>query len=183
MKLDLKKLALVAVPLIVIVIILIGVVKALGNVSKSTSSDSTTYQLAKQKAVATLNRVFTFPLGTTGGSFKFTLIDADLQKQIIVKGSRVTAIDGRIFLILNLKLANNQSQGLQVNTRDFIRLSVNGNTAEFFAPEIHNDPVDVHAISTQPARVGFPVNESDKNFVLRVGEINGKKQDVPLVFK
>jgi hypothetical protein len=57
---------------------------------------------------------------------------------------------------------------------------VNGNTSELLAPDIHNDPVEVQAISTKPTRVGFPINDTDKKLTLFIGEINGQKDKVEL---
>ena len=72
---------------------------------------------------------------------------------------------------------------IKINTKDFIRLSVNNNQNEWLAPDLHNDPVEVQAISTKNTRLGFPVNESDKNLVLQVGEIEGYKQQISLSLK
>jgi hypothetical protein len=74
-------------------------------------------------------------------------------------------------------------KGIEINSRDYVRLIVDGNTKEMLAPEIHNDPVEAQAISTKYTRVGFPINTSDKNLVLQVGEINGPKQTIKLEFK
>lgn len=140
----------------------------------------------KPLAVMTINREFKFPLrdekGKEVGKLLYTIKDAELRKQIIVKGKRATAVDGRIFLIINLKIVNDLNQGLEVNSRDYIRVTVNGNTRELFAPDIHNDPVEVQAISTKNTRVGLAINETDKNIELRVGEINGAKETIKLNF-
>ena len=141
---------------------------------------------SKPLATVPLNREFKFPLrdqkGKEIGKLSYTLKDAELRKQIIVKGKRATAVDGRIFLIINLKIVNDLNQGLEVNSRDYIRITVNGNSKELFAPDIHNDPVEVQAISTKNTRVGLAINESDRNIILQVGEINGKKTIIPLSF-
>ena len=79
---------------------------------------------------------------------------------------------------LKKKIVNDLNQGLEVNSRDYVRITVNGSTKELFAPDIHNDPVEVQAISTKNTRVGLAINETDKNIELRVGEINGEKQNL-----
>lgn len=133
-----------------------------------------------------LNRGFKFPIkdqeGEEIGSFNYTLEKAEIRNEIIVQGKRATAVEGRAFLIINLKIVNELNQGLNINSRDYVRLSVNGNDKEWLAPDIHNDPVEVQAISTKYTRIGFPINETDKNLVLRVGEINGKKEIINLPF-
>jgi hypothetical protein len=43
--------------------------------------------------------------------------------------------------------------------------------------------VEVQAISTKFTRVGFPINENDSDLKLRVGEIEGEKETIPLELK
>lgn len=182
---NVKKIALLIIPFIVIIIIVTTIARAVSNSAANATPSST--QIDKPVATTTLNKDFSFSLkdstGKTVSTFTYRLLGAELDKQIIVKGTRATAVDGRIFLIINLQLTNSQNQGMQVNTRDYVRLSVNGNTKEMLAPEIHNDPVEVQALSTKFTRIGFPINTSDKKYVLRIGEIEGDKKDIPLIFK
>lgn len=138
------------------------------------------------KASQTINRERFFPLrdgaGTEVSQIKFAIESAELRDEIVVKGQRATAVKGRTFLILNLKITNDFNQAIEINTRDYIRLSVNGATGERLAPDIHNDPVEVQAIATKYTRVGFPVNDSDKNLLIHFGEIGGEKEQIPLTF-
>lgn len=90
-------------------------------------------------------------------------------------------------LILNVKLVNNYTKPVQISARDYVRLTVNKNTSEQLAPDIHNDPVDSQASSTKPTRVGFFINESDKDLTLSVGQYvgdgSGKKETIKLSLK
>lgn len=139
------------------------------------------------KSVLEINREFTFPLrdnnGVDVGKVKYMIEKAELRDEIIVKGQRATAIKGRTFLILILKITNEFKQAVEIETRDYVRLSVNGNMDEWLAPDIHNDPVKTQAISTKYTRVGFPLSETDRGLVLRVGEIDGKKEEISFKFK
>lgn len=134
-----------------------------------------------------VSREFTFPLKDSSGeevsTFKYKIESAELRDEIVVKGQKANAIKGREFLILNIKLTNDYDRQIQINTRDYIRLSVNGNESEWLAPEIHNDPAEVQAISTKNTRLGFPINESDEKLVIQVGEINGEKEKIELKLK
>lgn len=119
--------------------------------------------------------------GTTIGELRMTVEAAEKRDEIIVKGKKAYALEGRDFLIVGLKIVNPMDKGIQINTRDFFRLNVNG-SGEWLAPDIHNDPVEVQAISTKATRIGFPVNEGDSNLILQIGLIDGAKQQVPLSF-
>ena len=57
---------------------------------------------------------------------------------------------------------------------------MNANENELLAPDTHNDPVEIQAISTKFTRVGFIINDSDKDLVLHVGEIQGDKEKIEL---
>jgi hypothetical protein len=171
--------------LIVLVLVIRIVVKS-ATTSKQTTANA---QLTLQTPTATenLNKTFSFALkdsnGKDAGSFSYTIQNADIQNQIIVQAKPVNAVTGREFLIINLKLTNSLNKGIQINTRDYIRLSTNNDLNDWLAPEIHNDPVEVQAISTQFTRVGFPIYTTDKHLLLQIGEINGKKTRIPLTIQ
>jgi hypothetical protein len=134
------------------------------------------------KAKKDINKDFYFKFGNGKPTKQITysIESAELEDEIIVNGQRLKSVSGKTFLIVDLKITNDTNQGIQINTRDYVRLSVKGKTEEWTAPDIHNDPVEVQAISTKSTRLGFPVSESDKNFILRIGEISGQKTDVEI---
>lgn len=146
-------------------------------------------KVAIKDAVSTepLNREFKFPLkgekGETIGEIKYLIENAEIRDEIIVKGKRASAVSGRTFLTFNLKITNETNQTISMNTKDYVRLFVNGNESEPLSPSIHNDPVVVDAISVKPTRIGFAINESDKQLKLKVGEIKGEKQTIDLTLK
>jgi hypothetical protein len=131
-----------------------------------------------------VNREFNFPLKDADGEevskIKYMIEKAELTDEIITEGKRATAVKGRIFLILVLKITNQYERPIEINTRDYVRLSVNANENELLAPDTHNDPVEIQAISTKFTRVGFIINDSDKDLVLHVGEIQGDKEKIEL---
>ena len=180
-----KKVLRIVAPLVIIVFLILGIYSTF-NRQPTIQVVNTSIETTQADKTVSLNREFKFPLrdqkGKEIGKLSYTLKDAELRKQIIVKGKRATVVAGRIFLIINLKIANTLDRGLEVNSRDYIRISVNGKTKELFAPDIHNDPVEVQAISTKNTRVGLAINESDRDIILQVGEINGKKTIIPLSF-
>jgi len=172
-----------------IVIVLVGLVIIYRVVSEGKEETKTTgengrIELVQARAEQSLDNRFSFPLKDGDGeevSRVEILIDkAEIRDEIIVKGKKVTSVKGRTFMVLNLKIKNEYDKTIQVNSRDYIRLSVNGNEEVWLAPDVHNDPVEVQAISTKPTRVAFPIDEGDSRFVLQVGEVNGEKDRIEL---
>lgn len=188
-KLNFKKILRVIVPLIFIMVIIIVIKNVFGKSESAFftqgSTNSERFELKKPKAKIILNRQFRFPLRDARGKelsqFLYVVESAELRDEIIVKGKRATAIKGRIFLILNLKVTNSYNRGIDLNSRDYIRISVN-NSRELLAPDIHNDPVEVQAISTKYTRVGVALNDTDTNHILQAGEVDGKKEIIKLSF-
>lgn len=130
-----------------------------------------------------LNKSFQFPIEDTQGNeitkVTYTVKNADVQNDIILKGQRASAVQGKTFLVVSLKITNPSDKTIQMNTRDYIRLSAN-KINDFQAPDIHNDPVQIQPIATLVTRVGFSINQADKNLQLYVGEIDGSKTTIPL---
>jgi len=151
-----------------------------GNSESSASESSTEVKPIKTEAV---NKEFKFPLSDGSEQvpdFAFEITNVELTDEIIVQGQKATAIAGRDFLIVNLKITNEYEKAIEMNTRDYIRLLVNGNEEEKLAPEIHNDPVEVQAISTKYTRVGFAIDENQDNLSLLVGQIKEDKEKLPI---
>lgn len=143
--------------------------------------------LTPPRSSVTINKDYNFLItneqGAQVGTFIYTIQNADLQDEIVVQGQKSTAVNGRTFLIINLKINNTLDKPISINSRDYVRLSVNGNDQEWLAPEIHNDPVEVQGQSTKFTRIGFSVNERDGNYRLRIGELSGNKETLPLDLK
>jgi hypothetical protein len=184
-----KKSTLLPFAVVGVVVLIVGVLvmrnatSTTGAVSVPTLSNDKRITVEKPKAEQKLNKVYNFPLkdqtGKEVSKFSYEIQNAELRDSILVKGQKATAVKGRTFLIINLKITNNFNKDIQLNVKDFVRLTT-GNSTEKLAPDIHNDPVDVQAISTKYTRVGFPINDTDKNLSLQVGEITGSKEVIKL---
>ena len=174
-------------PIILVLVIFTGIyllTKTMNNNTSSIIGDSDQrVSLKKAKAQQLINKEFLFSLKDTKGKevskIKYFIQDAQLLDEIVVKGQRATAVQGRTFLIVYVKITNDFSSDISLKTRDYVRLIVN-NSTEKLAPDIHNDPVEIQAISTKYTRLGFPINDTDKNLILQVGEISGNKQNIKL---
>lgn len=174
---------------VIIAIITLTAYFAIKNLTGQPTTSKITKQrtdLLKAKASQTLNKEFLFPLKDTNGNeiskLKYTIQNAELREEIIIRGQKATTVKGRVFLIFNLKITNDYNKSIQINARDYIRLIVN-NSSEKLALDIHNDPVEIQAISTKYTRLGLPINDTDTNLTLQIGEIDGKKELIKLELK
>lgn len=152
---------------------------------KSTPQTTTASQTDATIATAGLNSDFEFPLKDSSGkeisSVKIKASNAVLKREVIIKGSRSAAQNGKAFLTIDLEITNDYNKSIDVNTRNYFRLKSESNNS-WLAPDIHNDPVKVQAISTKTTRIGFIVDETTKKYILRIGEIDGDKQEVEINF-
>lgn len=151
--------------------------KQLAN--KSTRTAGTLPKVAGTKSMD-INQSFLFDATDRFGKkldqqIEFTITSAEKTKQIILKGKHATAVEGRTFLIVNLKLKNQNDIGAVMHTRELIRL-----LPESLAPDIHNDPVEIQPIATKLTRVGFAINENAQGLQLQIGTIKGDKTTIDL---
>lgn len=172
------------VVVVVLAIVFVPKLFSQSGASSSNASSPSSIDTKPARASFDVNKEFEFPISAGDKSKKIKMIiqKAQLLDEIVVKGQKATAVSGRTFLILDIKIVNDMDNALNMNTRDYVRLSVNKNESELLAPDIHNDPVEIQAISTKYTRLGFPVNVSDHDFVLQVGEIKASKQKIVLPF-
>ena len=184
------RLQLLKIALILILLVLIFSAYKLTKHSTSSLANKQSDQkitTSPAKETMEINRDFNFPLLNDKdeeiSKIKFTIQSAEIRDEIILKGQKATAVSGRSFLVLNIKITNETKKGLNINTRNYVRLSTNGNDKELLAPDIHNDPVEVQAISTKLTRLGFPINTTDKALKLKIGDINGEKSNIDLNFQ
>ena len=131
------------------------------NLTSSTTLSNSKVQLKDAKAQKQINHELQIPIKNNKGEevtkIKYQIQNAEIRDEILVKGKRATAVSGRVFLILNIKLINDYNKAIEVNTKDFIRLSV-GDNKELFAASIHNDPLSLQPLSVQTSRICFSIN-------------------------
>lgn len=169
-----------------IALAIVGVVLLARTIlSLSSRGGSSNNQVLGAKATQFLNKEISFPLmdeeGNEVSRISYMVEKAELMDEILVKGEKATAIKGRTFFVLTIKIKNDFDKSIEINTKDYVRLKIAG-SEELLAPDIHNDPVTVQAISTKYTRLGFPINDSDRQVTLRLGEINGPKESLDVKF-
>lgn len=168
----------------------VAVLLVLAFVAGRFFAPNSTFGLSDQRAsaptpIATqeLNSEFKFPLkddkGKTVAQISYLVETANLQDSFIFQGKLAKAIKGRTFLIFDLKITNPYTKTIEINAKDYVRVKVNGKD-EQLAPEIHNDPIQIQANSTKYTRIGLPINDTDKDLILQIGELTGKKETIKL---
>jgi len=170
---------------IIAILLAIFILKNAPPTNQGNNTGDSRVSLPEAKAKIDINKSFSFPLKDQKGEevsrIDYSIIDASLQDQIVSKGKSYTTIKGRTILVLNLKITNQYDKSIEISSRDYVRLSINGST-ELLAADIHNDPVTIQAISTKYTRLGFPIYDADKNLKVLVGEIGGGKEEVAINF-
>lgn len=177
-----------AIALIVIAFAIFAFIKIIPfhptNVSGGAASSKTSIKNAL--ATVPINKEFKFPLkddkNETVGEIKYIVESAELRDEIIIKGKKAYAVDGKVFLVFNLKVVNESNKNISMATKDYTRLFINNNESEPLSPSIHNDPVVIDAISVKPTRIGFSIGKSDKDLKIKVGEIKGEKTTIEVKF-
>lgn len=178
----------IALGLLAILILLVGAlwVKRMNTLVATKPADSAT-TLKEALATQAVHKEYKFPVKDGAGKevtkIKYSVENAELRDEIIIQGKKAVTVDNRTFLILTIKITNDYDKGLEINARDYVRLSVNGQAKELLAADIHNDPITIQPISTKFTRIGFPINKSDKDLMVYVGEIAGTKDKIALALK
>lgn len=171
--------------LVVVILVAVGVGIRMYTLGRARVQGVTSNTIMPGAKAVSINREFSIPVydkdKVLSNPIRYTVTEAQLTKQIVIKGQKATAVSGRTFLIINLKLVNDFNESLFLNTRNYVRIQPAG-IDDRLAPEIHNDTVEVQPLSTKMTRIGLPVNEDQTSFTLFVGEIDGPKEEIPFSF-
>jgi len=119
---------------------------------------------------------------SNSGKIKLTMSKIEKTNQVLVNSKVYPAVNDKMFLIVNLELKNDSTQTLNIVPGDLVRLMIGSDKDNKFAPDLHNNVVPVAPISTKLDRIGFVIPIADKNFTLYIGELEGKKDEIPIVF-
>lgn len=161
------------------------VVKAAVSSSQNVRSQEAGGSPGGAVASATINQSYPFAARNDKGALvdkkqvKMTVVQAELNKKIIIKGQPATAREGKAFLILTLEVENTDTQKLYLPVNELVRLQ---DGDKMRAPDVHNNLVLAEPIATKTTRIGFLINEDSRVYTLKVGEVNGAKQTINLKF-
>ncbi|MCX8008632.1 MAG: hypothetical protein N3A54_02915, partial [Patescibacteria group bacterium] len=135
-----KRYILIGILLLFVGIIIIITGRIVAASSKQSTPQDTRATIKGPKASVTLNKEFLFTLKDNKGKdltrIKYVIETVELRDEIIVKGSKATAISGRTFLVITIKLTNNYDKAIDLKARDYLRVTVNGNEQELLAADI-----------------------------------------------
>lgn len=152
--------------------------------NKKTSSQKNSLNLS-EKAVpiseTKVNKSFDF-LIKKGAKDKFSINieKASLVKLVTSKGKPMVPKPGEVFLLLYLKLENNLTVGLNINSQNYFRLI--DKEGKRYAPDFYNTSLQVLPISVKSDNLGFVIKEGEKNIQIQVGEVDGEKKTVEIQF-
>lgn len=171
----------VAIALVTIILLTAGILFLRGKVTEKSAQVFGSQTNFTPQVSSTLNRKFEIPIRNasgkdTGTKLPITITTVDSSKKILIQGKPATARDGKVFLILNMDIDNSTSNQLSIRPVDFVRLQ--DNEGKSFAPDVHNDVVKAEPISIKRTRVGFVVDESQKQFKFLIGEIGTQAETV-----
>ena len=178
-----KMAAIVGLGLLIIIAVLVffpGISQ--NSAVKKVAGSQTDFTAEKQ---ITIGSRFEVPIRKEDGTetpdkLIMNLTTAESSKRILIQGKPATSRDGKTFILINFEVENSTSNQLTVRPVDFIRLTDNGGRT--FAPDVHNNDVAVEPISIKKTRVGFVVDENQREFKFLVGEINGPKKEIVVKF-
>ncbi|NTV30487.1 DUF4352 domain-containing protein [candidate division WWE3 bacterium] len=149
-------------------------------ISKSKTNDAEGVIASK-----TLNKEYNFIARDAQGYFTDANINLKIttvqkQEEVLVKGNRATARNGKAFLIFEVSLKNDSNQVLYLNPLDLVRLveSDGGKVA----PQVHQGNVEVRPQSTKKSNFGFIVEHDAKDFAIQIGELDGNKDNLSVKF-
>ncbi|MBI2021759.1 hypothetical protein HYS93_02655 [Candidatus Daviesbacteria bacterium] len=187
-KLPLGRLLLVIIGLLVLVGAFYLIKTFVGGLVGSSSKSSTNrLQPPRVLATAPINKELTVPIKNEKGEevskLVFNIENAQLSDEVIWNGKRANAVKGRVFVFINFRIKNDYTRQIEVRTQDYFRLIVNNNEKEPQAPKFYNEPTIAQPVSVDDNRVGFTINQTDRNIKLRMGELEKEKTTVDLNFK
>jgi len=111
-----------------------------------------------------------------------TVSEGFLTEKIGVIDQALTTKDGKLFVVVNFEIENENDERMVFNSISYVRLV--DSKGKKYAPEFYNEPFLVEPHSVRDDQIGFLINEDEKEKVkLLVGEMTeGKGEEVKLNF-
>ncbi|MCJ7740273.1 hypothetical protein MUP32_03065 [Candidatus Microgenomates bacterium] len=167
---------------------LLVIILIIAAVGYNQNRRATTNVIKSKSIVSEVDKSFDFAALNNQGKaafnnkIKLKIASAEKTSQVLVKDQVYTAKNNKLFLIVNLELKNDATVAYNILPGDLVRLSYNGDEDNKYAPDLHNNLVNVAAISTKTDRIGFVIPDDAKDYKLIVGELEGKKETIQVNF-
>lgn len=110
---------------------------------------------------------------STNGILKVDVTGTYKTDNLLVQGTKVTARNGKQFLVLNMEITNPYNLALYTYPVDSFRLI--SSDGKKFAPTAHQGNVEIRPQATKTSNIGFIVPLSQKKFKVEVGALTGEK--------
>lgn len=178
-----KYITLGIIAVVVVLVIVFVVARRPQTPSMTKSSAAVLTETAKAKAVANVNRSFTFDAVNQSKENKevtFTITTVERKDEIKVQGETRKANKDIDFLLVRIEIENPHTQRLAIAPADLIRLQ--DENGKLYSPDYHNGNVILDPISVKKDLISFVVESSSKSFTLQVGELEGEKEKVEVKF-
>lgn len=164
-----------------LILVTIGIIGAIGwYVGMRKPSVEVEANSNTKIAEASINQTFSFDgqaaTGKIAGKLKMVVDKVEVNSEVLIQGKPATVRGDKAFLVLNLEFENAETQTQYISPVDLIRLV--GENDKKFAPDVHSEVIEVRPISVKLAKVGFVVQEGQKNFKIQIGSIEGQKQTI-----
>jgi len=118
--------------------------------------------------------------GVKAEKIKFDLVSAEKVNQVARQGTPVKAPENQEFLILALELGNDTKETLYFSSAEVVRL-LEGEKR--FAPDFHNQTVEIMPLSVKKDEVAFLVPKGNKQFKIQIGDVEQEqKEEVKIQF-
>lgn len=158
------------IPLVLVVLFILGIVKARMNANTSdVEAAGSPIEINQQVQLRAQNE----DGDILKQSFDITILNAQRQQRVLAKGQWLRARNGKVFLVITMDMKNSLPATLYAEPVDWIRL-IEGDKK--IAPTAHQGMVEVRAQSTKETNVAFVVNENEKKFTLEIGGAYGIDQ-------
>lgn len=161
-----------------LVIVVVGFKLVGGNKQSDLNSGILT-----QSSFAALNKKLLFPIKnqkgeSTGSDLVVNATTVERTDKLLYNGRPLIARQSKDFIVVNMEIENSTKDRLTVRAVDFIRL-VDENGKNYSA-DVQTEAVKVEPLSVKKTRTIFIIDESRKNLVFLLGDINSNREKVEI---
>jgi len=162
-------------------VVLVAVVLVAGFFVRSrfaASAESGSGEVAGAEAEHMVGQAFFFQGRSAEGlltdqSLELEFVNVAKQEEVLIRGQRAQAKNGKVFLVFEIALRNNTDQVLYLDPVDLVRWIET--EKDYVAPQVSQGNLEVRPQSTKKSNLGFVVPDAQKDFSLQVGELDGEK--------